>query len=225
MPHPLTAARTLLKVCCISSVAEMRAAVSAGADAIGLVGRMPSGPGVISDAQIAEIVSATPPAVLPFLLSSETTAAGLSDHIRRTGARVLQIVSHVSPSVYPALRAALPPGTLVVQVIHVEGEASAALARAYGGLADALLLDSGRPSAGELGGTGRTHNWSVSAQIVAASPVPVFLAGGLRAGNVAAAVSAVRPAGVDLCSGVRTDGRLDPEKLSAFTRSLRGSLE
>ena len=87
---------------------------------------------------------------------------------------------------------------------------------------DALLLDSGDPrrAVKELGGTGRVHDWALSRAIVDRSPVPVFLAGGLRGENVAEAVRRVRPFGVDVCSGVRTDGRLDVAKLSALVGAL-----
>ncbi|MEL7362634.1 MAG: hypothetical protein AAFN13_11225, partial [Bacteroidota bacterium] len=91
---------------------------------------------------------------------------------------------------------------------------------------DALLLDSGRPSAAipELGGTGRTHDWSLSRRIVEAVDTPVFLAGGLRASNVGEAIRAVRPFGIDLCSGVRTDGALDPVKLGAFFKAVHETI-
>ncbi len=89
---------------------------------------------------------------------------------------------------------------------------------------DALLLDSGRPSAEvpELGGTGRIHDWSVSREIVRSVGVPVILAGGLRSDNVAEAVAAVVPFAVDVCTGIRTNGRLDPVKLEAFAQALSG---
>ncbi len=88
---------------------------------------------------------------------------------------------------------------------------------------NAILLDSGRPNAAvpELGGTGRVHDWMVSRRVVEAVDVPVFLAGGLRAGTVAEAVAAVGPFGVDVCSGVRTNGRLDAGKLEAFVHALQ----
>jgi phosphoribosylanthranilate isomerase len=71
-----------------------------------------------------------------------------------------------------------------------------------------------------LGGTGRVHDWSISRRIVEASPVPVFLAGGLTPSNVAEAIRTVRPFGVDLCTGLRTEGRLDGAKLDAFMRAV-----
>ena len=90
-------------------------------------------------------------------------------------------------------------------------------------LVDALLLDSGRPDADRktLGGTGEVHDWTLSRRIVATAPVPVWLAGGLRPENVAAAVATVRPHGVDVCSGVRGDGRLDERLLTAFCAAAR----
>jgi phosphoribosylanthranilate isomerase len=114
----------------------------------------------------------------------------------------------------------------VVQVVHVGAPDSEDFARAAAPFAHALLLDSGVPKAAfkELGGTGRTHDWAISARIVAASPVPVWLAGGLRPDNVGEAIRRVRPFGVDLCTGVRTDGRLDPEKLWPFMRAVQAAL-
>jgi phosphoribosylanthranilate isomerase len=119
------------------------------------------------------------------------------------------------------LRKALPEVELV-QVIHVVDERAVAEAMQVAPYVDALLLDSGNPNLAvkELGGTGRTHNWEISRRIVEQSPAPVFLAGGLKAENVAGAVNQVQPFGLDLCSGVRTDGRLDPGKLTAFFASI-----
>jgi phosphoribosylanthranilate isomerase len=90
---------------------------------------------------------------------------------------------------------------------------------------DALLLDSGNQSlpVKELGGTGRTHDWSVSRRIVEAAPVPVYLAGGLTPDNVGEAVRRVRPFGVDVCSGVRSGGRLDEARLAAFAAAVRAA--
>ncbi len=90
-------------------------------------------------------------------------------------------------------------------------------------LVDALLLDSGNPTLRikVLGGTGRLHNWSVSRTIRDRVNVPVFLAGGLKPNNVRAAIEAVRPFGVDVCSGLRTDGRLDPTLLHDFMHAAR----
>ena len=122
---------------------------------------------------------------------------------------------------YADLRAALP-GISLVQVIHVTDEQSLAEAVAIAPHVNALLLDSGNQSltVKELGGTGRVHNWEISRRIREAVDVPVFLAGGLHAGNVAAAIQQVGPFGLDICSGVRTDGRLDEGKLKAFFESV-----
>jgi phosphoribosylanthranilate isomerase len=214
--------RTRVKICCIASVDEAEMAIAAGADALGLVGAMPSGPGPISDALIAEITAIVPPPVATFLLTSQLSAAGISAHLRATRPTAVQIVCHIDPSESAQL-AALEPQVRRIQVIHVEGLDALDLIPLYAPHVHAFLLDSGRPSASvpELGGTGRTHDWSISAAFVAASPLPVFLAGGLNAGNVKQAIDRVRPFGLDLCSGVRTNGRLDAEKLKAFMEAVR----
>jgi len=216
--------RTRLKVCCIASVEEAWEAARAGADAIGLVGAMPSGPGVISDDRIREIAGAAPVGVATVLLTSRTDPQGVVDHVLSTRVTTVQLVDSVEPGVYAALRRHAP-AVRIVQVLHVTGAETVAEARKLEGDVDAFLLDSGRPAAAvkELGGTGRTHDWSVSARIVGSVARPVFLAGGIRAENVEEAVRTVRPWGIDLCTGVRTDGRLDGAKLRVLSRVMRSA--
>ncbi len=215
--------RVRVKICCISSLEEVRLAVRFGADALGLVGQMPSGPGVVGDAMAAHLVLATPPPVAAFMLTSEITASGIIAHQQRVGANTIQVVDTVPAGTYAQLRAALPAIKLV-QVVHVIDERSIdeALQVVEHGI-DALLLDSGNPMLAikELGGTGRVHNWQVSRQIVLQSRIPVFLAGGLSPDNVQQALDTVQPYGLDSCSGVRTNGHLDAHKLEAFMRVVQ----
>lgn len=215
-----SAMRPRIKVCCISSVEEARLAIGNGASALGLVGHMPSGPGVITDAQIRDIARQVPPPVSTFLLTSETRAEAIVGHHQLTLTHAIQLVDALEPGSHAAIRLALP-GIKLVQVIHVLGESSVDEALEAAEHADALLLDSGNPGlkVKVLGGTGNVHDWTLSRRIVAQSTIPVFLAGGLHAGNVQKALDSVQPFGLDLCSGVRTEGRLDPAKLEAFFRA------
>lgn len=192
-------------------------AIDHGASALGLVSEMPSGPGVIAEDLIVQIASQIPPPVSSFLLTSKRDTDSIIGQQRRTRVNTLQIVDRLEPGAHNKLRSALP-GIRIVQVIHVTGEASLDEAVSVAPHVDAVLLDSGNPSAAvkELGGTGRTHDWNISAQIRAAVNVPVFLAGGLTAENVREAICRVRPFAVDVCSGVRADGKLDLQKLSNF---------
>ena len=216
--------RTRIKICCIADRAEAGLAITAGADALGLVSAMPSGPGVIPDGVAAEVAASVPPPVATVLLTSETTAPAIARQQQAVRATALQLVDHVSLGDHRRLDVALP-GVRRFQVVHVTGPESIAEALAAAGAAHALLLDSGNPAASvkELGGTGRVHDWDVSAEIVRRAPVPVFLAGGLNAENVAEAVRAVRPFGVDVCSGVRVSGRLDADRLGAFVEAVRSA--
>jgi len=212
-----------IKICCISSVAEAQTAISFGADAIGLVGRMPSGQGVITDDLINKIAKTIPPPIATFLLTSETSSGGIVNHHRRVNTNTIQIVDKLILGSYRDIREKLP-NVKLIQVIHVLDERSIDEALKISERVDALLLDSGNPNLAvkELGGTGRTHNWSLSRKIVEQSKVPVFLAGGLNGGNVREAIDIVQPFGVDVCSGVRTDEKLDQKKLEAFFRSVWG---
>lgn len=211
-----------VKICCIASVAEAWLAISRGASAVGLVSTMPSGPGPISDEAITEIAAIVPPGVATFLLTCERDPTAIIDHQRRSGANTLQLVDHVEPGAHRVLRAALP-GIRIVQVVHVTGENAIDEASAVASEVDAILLDSGNPTlvVKELGGTGRPHDWTISRRIREAVPVPIYLAGGLRPDNIAEAVRIVRPFGVDVCSGLRSAGRLDEAKVEAFFAALR----
>lgn len=212
---------TRVKICCIASIEEARLAVRAGASALGLVSEMPSGPGVISETRIKEISATVPPPIATFLLTSRTDPEEIIAQQQRCRVNTIQICDRPSRGVYADLRRSLP-GVSLVQVIHVGDERSVAEALQVAHAVDALLLDSGDPSlpTKELGGTGRTHDWQVSARIVEESPVPVFLAGGLNPGNVDEAIRSVRPFGVDLCTGVRTLGKLDERKLAQFMEAV-----
>jgi phosphoribosylanthranilate isomerase len=202
----------------MASAAEVRLAIDAGADALGFVSAMPSGPGPIDEALIAELVATVPPPVSCFLLTCATDAALIAEQVVRCGVDAVQLVDAVPDGAHAELRRLLPHRVRLVQVVHVVDAASVDEALGVAPHVDALLLDSGDPrlAVKELGGTGRVHDWTFSRAIVERSPVPVFLAGGLRAGNVGEAVRAVRPFGVDVCSGVRAEGRLDAEKLARF---------
>ena len=209
-----------IKICCISSIAEAKMGIEYGASALGLVAKMPCGPGVIPDQLIKNIAFTTPPAVGTFLLTSETSAEKIIQHHKRTLTNIIQIVDALKSGTYEMIKKALP-AIKIVQVIHVINDQSVDEALRISELVDALLLDSGNPNlqVKELGGTGRIHNWSYSRKIVEQSKIPVFLAGGLNAGNVRDAIELVRPFGLDVCSGVRSDMKLDPAKLELFFKN------
>jgi len=206
-----------VKICCIASVAEAWIAIEQGASAIGLVSAMPSGPGPIPEDLIAEIAATVPPGVSSFLLTCHQDTAAIIDQQRRLRVNTIQICDRLPMGSHAELREALP-GVALVQVVHVTGPESVDEAIAVASHVDAVLLDSGNQSLAikELGGTGRTHDWRLSRQIREAIDVPMFLAGGLNPGNVAAAIREVQPFGIDVCSGLRTNGSLDPQKLGDF---------
>lgn len=201
-------------------------AINHGASAIGLVSAMPSGPGPIAEELIAQIASKIPPGVATFLLTCKQDVEAIMDQQRRLRVNTIQICDRLESGGHEQLRKALP-GVSLVQVIHVTGDESVAEAMSVDRVVDAILLDSGNQAlpVKELGGTGRTHNWSVSRKIRESVCVPIFLAGGLRSDNVRHAIDAVRPFGVDVCSGVRTNGQLDETKLSSFFGQVQGEGE
>ena len=172
---------------------------------------------MIDEVLIAEIASRIPPPIATFLLTSKQTAEEIIEQQLKTKVNTIQLVDYVAYSELKKLRKQLP-GIKLVQVIHVVNEHSVNEALNVQEYVDALLLDSGNPNleVKELGGTGRTHNWSISKQIKDQVDIPIFLAGGLNPGNVLEAINTVQPHGLDICSGVRTENHLDEEKLKLF---------
>ncbi len=213
--------RKRIKICCISSISESKLAIKFGADALGLVSNMPSGPGVISDRLITEIVKIIPPPIASFLLTSKIEAEEIISQHKKINSNTIQLVDTVNFETYKMLRKKLPIVKLV-QVIHVLDERSVDEALEISEHIDALLLDSGNPNLGIkiLGGTGKTHNWKLSRRICELSKVSVFLAGGINAENIKQANEEVNPFGFDLCSSVRSSGKLDEFKLGAFFEAV-----
>ncbi len=210
-----------VKICCSADLDEARLASGAGASAIGLVSAMPSGPGPIEEAEIARVAAAVPRPPATFLLTALTDAEAVAAQQRRCGTTAVQLVDALEEAELRRLRRLLP-GTRLVQVIHVTGPESLDEARAAAPLVDTILLDSGNPNLAvkELGGTGRVHDWATSRRIRDSVGVPVLLAGGLHPGNAREAFDRVQPAGLDVCSGLRPNGRLDAGRLHAFFRAL-----
>ncbi len=211
-----------VKICCIASIDEAVLAVDCGASALGLVSHMPSGPGVIADELIAVIAAAVPPGIGTFLLTSRQSVAGIVKQQRVCRTNTIQICDRLTQGTHRELKNALP-GISIVQVIHVTGSESILEAEKIAPHVDAILLDSGNQKLAvkELGGTGRTHDWSLSKAIRDRIDVPLFLAGGLSPENVNQAIEDVGPFGLDVCSGVRTEGKLDAAKLKRFFAAIR----
>jgi len=210
-----------VKICCIQSLEEAKLAIKYGASALGLVSEMPSGPGVISEDLIVEIAKQVPTDINTFLLTSKTNAEEIITQHKKCRTTHIQLVDNVEIDVYKKLRDELPV-VKIAQVIHVTGEESISEAVSISNFVDLILLDSGNQKLAvkELGGTGRTHDWSISKEIVESVNVPVFLAGGLNPSNVSVAINEVNPFGVDLCSGVRINGKLDEGLLNEFFSKL-----
>ena len=211
-----------LKICCINSHDEAKTAISVGADLLGLVADMPSGEGMIEDHKIREIAASIKSFKNSVLLTSRTDAESIIEHHKETITSHIQIVDYIDVKNYQEIRKSLPDIKLI-QVVHVEDESSYSLAMNFSNYVDFILLDSGKPSAKKrtLGGTGDTHNWNISKKIVRDCSIPVYLAGGINHSNVVEAIQKVKPYGIDLCTGLRTNNKLDKNKLNVFMEAIK----
>ncbi len=210
-----------VKICCISSIEEAKLAISYGASVLGLVGPMPSGPGTITAKNAGQILQFIPNHINTFYLCSKTTFAGIVEEYEQVLSTHMQLVDNTSIDLRRKLKMRFP-NLQIVQVLHVQGEDSINDLESYIVDSDVILLDSGSPEKAvkELGGTGKVHNWEISKRIVELSPIPVFLAGGLNSANIQKAIQLVKPYGVDLCSSVRSNDKLDTLKLDSFFKQI-----
>jgi len=132
------------------------------------------------------------------------------------------------PPAVQALRARLP-GVAIMQAISVAGSEAIETARQYQDSVDYLILDTQAPDIAGIGASGKTHDWGISRSIVRQSPIPVILAGGLSPENVAAAIQAVRPWGVDSLTHTNRPlpgggFRKDLERIHQFVTAARGAV-
>jgi phosphoribosylanthranilate isomerase len=218
----VVAGMVTVKICGVRRVEDARLAIAAGADEIGLlVGQRHTSGDFISPEQAAEIVAACAGRVTPVLVTHVDDPEQVHALARATGAKAIQVHSEMSPEGMVRLRAL--GAYRLRKSWHVAGPESLGYGAAYRGVADAFLLDSANAAKGQVGGTGLTHDWGLSGEIVRAEAgTPVILAGGLNADNVAEAVRRVRPAGVDVNSGTKgADGYKDEARLRAFVRAAR----
>ncbi len=213
--------RPKIKICCITNKSDLRIALDAGVDALGFVSKMPSGPGVISDLEIKELIRFVPKTITSFLLTSLTDPWQIISQIEYCGTNAAQLCNYVGIEDLHEIRSSLPD-IKIMNVVHVNTYDDIALAKQYALNGDFLLLDSGKPKADIqiLGGSGIPHNWNISAEIVERVKIPVWLAGGLNAENVKEAIGKVKPYGIDVCSGVRKNGALDAAMLKEFLEQI-----
>lgn len=210
------------KICGIDTRENAIAALEAGADALGfLVGITHLAEDKITTEAAKAIIESLPPFVSTVAVTHLRDTGKIVDMCRYLGVTTLQIHDFLPPEEVAECRRRLG-GVKIIKAVHVidsEPEKTIAFAQSYVGVCDAILLDS--RTADRLGGTGRTHDWDISREIVRSTSVPVILAGGLTADNVYAAVRKVRPFGVDVNSGVETDTRKDPQKMKAFIEAAK----
>jgi phosphoribosylanthranilate isomerase len=210
-----------VKICGIRSVAEARLAERLGADAVGvLVGQMHASADFIEPAEAGRIARSVPPFVSTVLVTHVEEVQELVRLAETVACQVVQLHSDLGPVALGELRRRLAPRKIIGKV-SVEDDTAVARAREIAPFVDAIVLDSRDRATGRVGGTGHVHDWSLSARIVAASSVPIILAGGLTPENVAEAIRVVRPWGVDVNSGVKAaDGRKDEERVRRFIAAV-----
>ena len=211
---------TRAKICGITREADLRAAVDAGADAVGIICDVPvDTPREVSPECAADLAAAVPPFVTSVLVTIPDSAAAGADLVERVGPDAIQEHGSLSPAAVDDLGAAVD-ADVVKSIDAAEPERAAE----YDGVTDALLVDSVDADGG--GGTGETHDWERTREATADLDAPVVLAGGLTPDNVVEAVRTVDPFAVDVASGVEvTGGVKDHDAVRAFVRNATTALD
>ena len=206
-----------VKICGIKKHEDAELAVLSGADAVGLlVGQVHTSNDFIDKDIARAIVESLPPFCSSVLVTHLTECDEICELAEYIGVSTIQLHGGSSPAQAKEIKQRLPY-IKTYKSIHVTGPESVDNALAYRGVVDGILLDTVNVTTGQVGGTGKTHDWSISSQIVRALDIPVIMAGGLNPENVKDAVAQVQPHGVDVNSGTQgPDGFKDPEKIKSF---------
>lgn len=213
--------QTMIKICCIMNKKELYMALELGVNHVGFVSSMPNGPGIIREEKIRKLAAYAPKDVNTFLLTSHKDTAKIAEQWKYCGTRTIQLCRPMETKGILHLRS-LVPMARIVTVIHVQDRTALNRALRVSSVSHAILLDTGdlESPIQKLGGTGRTHDWNISRLIKQRTPTTAWLAGGLNLHNIKHALKAVYPDGIDVCSGVRTNGKLDQKKLSGFIEEV-----
>ncbi|MWG34200.1 phosphoribosylanthranilate isomerase [Halomarina oriensis] len=205
---------TRTKLCGITSASDRDAAVAAGADALGFVVDVPvETPRELTATDAATLVADVPPFVTTVLVTMPETPDDAATLVEEVNTDVVQ-VHGLDPAAVSDLAASTD--ARVVAATDLAGDHAA-----YAAAADAVLVDS--TDADGAGGTGETHDWTRTRELVETLDVPVVLAGGLTPENVAEAVGTVGPFAVDVASGIEaTPGEKDHDAMAAFVSATRG---
>ncbi|MDH7596732.1 MAG: phosphoribosylanthranilate isomerase [Methanothrix sp.] len=204
---------TRVKICGLTDEDELRCALKAGADAVGFIVEIERSRHRLSVDEARDLIEMVPPftasvaVIEPDCVEDALRLAGCleSDALQIHGGISLEEIGEIRRRVPQRIIVAVPPGS----------ERALEMSR----VADAVLVDT--PVSGGLGGSGRTHDWSVTARMRSMLRTPLILAGGLRPENIVDAIDAVKPYAVDVSSGVETNGRKDPAKIEEFVRRVR----
>jgi phosphoribosylanthranilate isomerase len=203
---------------------EVTLLVACGVHQIGFPLRLPVHAPDLREEEAARIIRRLPPGVAAVLITYLDEAAAIDDFSKTMGVRIVQLHGDVDRRQLEILKTRAPDLAIIKSLVvgrHDPG-ALAALAVSLAPFVDAFIADTFDPDTGASGATGRTHDWAVSRRLVAASPRPVILAGGLTPDNVGQAILEVDPAGVDVHTGVEDrHGRKDRAKVEAFVRAAR----
>lgn len=213
-----------IKICGIRRAEDALLAAAAGADAIGILhGQEHPSPDFVDLATAQQILSVLPPFVSGVLVTHVSNPTAVLQMIRELGVATVQLHSDMRPADVRLIRQAMPTLRLL-KSCHVLGKESLQTPLEYLELVDGFVLDTYNPTTGQVGGSGVTHNWELSREIIQAFPQrPFLLAGGLTASNVAQAIAMTKPYGVDVNSGTKApDGYKSAESLSQFVQAVRG---
>lgn len=211
-----------VKICGIRRIEDALAAANAGADALGfLVGQKHTSPDFLTPEEAKKIVTSLPPFVSSVLVTHLEDSKEVLNLIRDIGVSTVQIHSEMSPDDILLIRRAIP-SLRILKSFHVTSAEVLGYGDPYLPVVDGFVLDSLNLKTGQVGGTGLTHDWNLSASIVKRYSKPVLLAGGLNPDNVEEAIRVVQPFGVDVNSGTKgADGFKDPMKVREFVTRAR----
>ena len=211
----------IVKICANKTIEEAQMCLNAGADVIGiLVGQEHSSTDFVNKETAKEICDYVNKRCNVSLVTHLTNADEIIELTKFIGNNIIQLHSNIEEREVKKIVNALP-NIKLVRLIHISTDGQIATNISKMKYADFYLLDSFNLKTNQVGGTGFTHDWNKSRELITKLNKPTFLAGGLNPDNVKIAINQTNPYGVDVNSGCKVDGKKNAEKVLKFVKNAK----
>ncbi len=216
--------KKLIQIAGVIDQTEADLLIQAGTDYLGFPLRLPVNKEDLTEEEAIEVIKNIPFPHKGVLITYLNKADEIIDFVNKLNVPVIQLHGGITKEELVKLKDKMPQLEVIKSLVIGEysTEELKQIVNELSPWIDAYITDTYDPTTGASGATGKTHDWNISKELIKLSPKPVILAGGINPSNVREAILQVKPAGVDVHTGVEgPDGRKDPEMVYKFIKEAQ----